>query len=336
MYCSYNVKLFKPFVSMKTKIVPAMADDWEIIPDTYRGNDGFKLYSKKLNQTVADIDLRRFLNFSKKYNLIIDSLKLKGDFIIGNDRSVYTKDMYNKWKEKYEERTETNINKKDLIVGSKYETPCGSQFIYLGKYYNINFKKGYENGLYILTNIKSVYLISNELGNSVSVLNQKVKEKISDNEFSNEKIDDIIEKYRLKSNIGYVGKEKIVPTKIKLKESQIDKSLEWGGNGYFEFAEVDYEGESIVVANIMSIYGGTYKDTNEDYKIKLKDWKFRGERTKKPEKLLSGRQVILNNLSIFDEKTLTFDSEKFKRNIYSSKPIYAPLKRVFTMEVTGE
>jgi len=322
MYCSYNVKLFKPFISMKSKIVPAITDDWEIIPDTYRGNDGFRLYSKKLNQTVADINLRRFLRFSKENSVIINSLKLVGNFIVGNDRSVYTLDMFNKWKEKYDKRVETIIDKKDLIVGSKYETPCGSQFIYLGKYYNINFKKGYEKGLYSidnLTKIKAIHLISNAEGSNVSALSQKVKEKISGNVFDEERIDDIVENYRNRPNVGYVGKEKIIATKIKLKELELDESKEYNNRGKFEFAEIEYNNTKMILANLKSFYGGTYKCMKENIT--------------KSGKTLSGKQVILNNLSVFDEDTLTFKSDKFKMSIFSDRRIYSPLKKVYTLEV---
>jgi len=55
MYCDFNPRLFKQFTSKKTKIIPAMADDWEIIPATYVKLGGFSLKSVKLNQEVADI-----------------------------------------------------------------------------------------------------------------------------------------------------------------------------------------------------------------------------------------------------------------------------------------
>lgn len=134
-YCDFNPRLFKEFTSKKKKIAPAMSDDWEIIPESYNTSAGFSLKSKKLNQEVADIDLRRFLRFSKEQNLTIQGLKLQGNYIIGNDRSVYTVDMFEKWKDKYEERTETIINSEDYIPGHKYKTPCGSELVYLGQKY---------------------------------------------------------------------------------------------------------------------------------------------------------------------------------------------------------
>lgn len=140
-YCDFNPRLFRKFVSMKKDIVPAMADDWEIVPDSYNTNSGFSLKSTKLNQQVADIELRRFLRFSKEQNLTIVGLKLQGEFIVGNDRSVYTKEMFEKWKAKYDERTEVIIESANYIVGHKYKTPCGAELVYLGQKYMSSLKQ---------------------------------------------------------------------------------------------------------------------------------------------------------------------------------------------------
>jgi hypothetical protein len=142
-YCDFNPKLFAPFISKKVKINPELADDWEIIPTTYVSTTGFSLKSKKLNQEVADIELYRFLKFSKEQKLVIEGLKLKGTYIIGNDRSVYTQSMYNEWFSLYHKRTETIINPKDYIVGNKYTTPCGMSLIYLGYRYVATIKKAH-------------------------------------------------------------------------------------------------------------------------------------------------------------------------------------------------
>lgn len=144
-YCDFNPRLFKEFTSMHKKIKPGMSDDWEIVPVEYNTNSGFMLTSKKLNQTVADIELRRFLRFSKEQNLTIHGLKLQGEYIIGNDRSVYTKEMFEKWKAKYEKRTEVIIESIDYIPGHKYKTPCGSELVYLGHKYISSLKQSEVN-----------------------------------------------------------------------------------------------------------------------------------------------------------------------------------------------
>lgn len=134
-YCDFNPRLFRSFTSMKKKIVPTMADDWEIVPNAYNIREGFSLKSEKANQQVADIVLRRFLRFCGEQNLTIKGLKLQGNFVIGNDRSVYTEEMYNTWKEKFDERTSTIIDVKDYKVGHAYKTPCGKTLVYLGSRY---------------------------------------------------------------------------------------------------------------------------------------------------------------------------------------------------------
>lgn len=143
-YCDFNPRLFKPFTSKKTKIEPNMSDDWEIIPSQYVTIGGFSLRSKKLNQEVADINLLRFLQFCKEQNLVIEGLCLKGNYVIGNDRSVYTEEMFNKWKDTFEKRTETIIDKKDYKVGHKYKTPCGAELIYLGYKYVSRLKDSFD------------------------------------------------------------------------------------------------------------------------------------------------------------------------------------------------
>ena len=130
---------------MKTKVIPAMADDWVISTGSYNTDAGFILSSKKLNQKVADIALRRFLDFCAKENLVIEGLKLKGNFIVGNDRSVYTEDMYYKWVEMFETRTEVTVSKKDLKPGYKYSTEGGETITYLGKKYISKLKSNKDN-----------------------------------------------------------------------------------------------------------------------------------------------------------------------------------------------
>ena len=142
-YCDFNPKLFAPFISKKVKINPELADDWEIIPTTHVSTTGFSLKSNKINQEVADIELYRFLKFSKEQKLVIEGLKLKGTYIIGNDRSVYTQSMYDEWFSLYHKRTETIINPKDYVVGNKYTTPCGMSLIYLGYRYVATIKKAH-------------------------------------------------------------------------------------------------------------------------------------------------------------------------------------------------
>jgi hypothetical protein len=73
-------------------------------------------------------------------NVTLVGNKLQGTYIIGNDRSLYTVEMFNEWKDKFEKRVETTINNNDLIEGHLYKTVCGSTFLYLGKRYYISAK----------------------------------------------------------------------------------------------------------------------------------------------------------------------------------------------------
>lgn len=140
-YCDFNPQMFKEFTSMHKKITPTLTDDWEIIPESWRSNDGFSLKSKKLDQQIADINLRRFLRFCKEQNVEIKGLKLTGLFIIGKDRAVYTEDMFKQWQDKFKKRTETLIPRSEWIPGHKYLTPCGQTQIYLGSRYVSNIKE---------------------------------------------------------------------------------------------------------------------------------------------------------------------------------------------------
>ena len=189
-YCDFNPRLFKEFVSKGTKIKPQMADDWEMIPTAHVKIGGFSLKSTKLNQEVADISLMRFLKFCKMENLVIEGLKLKGNFIIGNDRSVYTEKTYGKWKNKFESRTETIIDKKDYIAGHKYKTPCGAELIYLGFKYVSKLKD--RDDYSKKTKVTKKYFVTskNKYSSSMSVseLTQKFTIDLG-SELSVEKVD---------------------------------------------------------------------------------------------------------------------------------------------------
>jgi hypothetical protein len=138
-YCDSNTKMFNNFTSMKKTIVPAVADDWQLIPEAYNNNAGAILYSKKLNQKVADVNLRKLLRFMSEYEISSKGLHFEGSFIIGKDRTLYTEDMYNEWLKKYSQRLSTKIECSKAIPGHKYKTACGSLVVYLGYKYVVTF-----------------------------------------------------------------------------------------------------------------------------------------------------------------------------------------------------
>lgn len=143
MACDFNENLFKPFVSMKQKVVPAFADDWVMIPERYTTISGVSLFSEKLGQKVADINVYKTLKFFSKENITLQGLKVEGSFIVGNDRTLYNNEAYKKWEDKFVIKQTMNIPKADLEVGGVYETHCGTPYLYLGEVYKSTYKGFY-------------------------------------------------------------------------------------------------------------------------------------------------------------------------------------------------
>lgn len=158
-YCDFNPKLFKPFTSKKKKIIPTMSDDWEIINESFRGDDGLGIGSAKLNSEIHDIPVSRFLRFCKEQNISIVGNVLQGSYIVGNDRSIYTQEMFDKWKAKFDVRTEVIIKPVDYKVGHKYKTPCGMEVTYLGVRYMSKIKNSLEN-FHTISNITKKHFIA--------------------------------------------------------------------------------------------------------------------------------------------------------------------------------
>jgi hypothetical protein len=119
---------------MKTKIKPTFSETWSITAQSYNKNETCIL-SNEEGVSIADISIKRFFQFMKEQNLTMIGNKLVGKFIIGNDRSLYTEEMFNIWKEKFDKRVESEIDKKDLKEGYIYQTVCGSHLLFLGKRY---------------------------------------------------------------------------------------------------------------------------------------------------------------------------------------------------------
>lgn len=156
-YCDFRLNLFQPFISMKTKIVPKLTDDWIIVNKSYNKHEGMGLKSIKLGQTVQDISLRRFLTFCKIHEVHQIGDKLQGSFVVGQDRSLYDEETYNKWVDKYDKRTENIISVKDAKVGHIYRTICGLSVIYLGSKYTAKWKDDLRDKNY--TKIAKVHYV---------------------------------------------------------------------------------------------------------------------------------------------------------------------------------
>jgi hypothetical protein len=139
-YCDYNPTLFKEFTSMKTKVKPALSSTWKLSAFSYRKNESCVL-SNAEGIKIADISISRLLDLMKQEGITMIGDALQGTYIIGNDRSLYTEEMYNIWKDKFEQRISTEIPKKELIENHLYKTVCGSTMLYLGKRYIINVSR---------------------------------------------------------------------------------------------------------------------------------------------------------------------------------------------------
>jgi len=179
-YCDYNPRLFKEFTSMKVKVKPMLSNTWTLKAQQYRKTESCIL-SNAEGTSIADISMKRLLQLMKEQNISLIGDKLIGTFIIGNDRSLYTEDMYNTWKEKYEERISTEIPIQDLIEGHMYKTVCGSTLVYLGKRYIINAR--IKDGIFKLSKpVVSQYCIPyydpRINSTSPSKINQKVIEDL--------------------------------------------------------------------------------------------------------------------------------------------------------------
>ena len=141
-YCDYNPTLFKEFTSMKTKVKPALSTSWKLSAVSYSKNESCILKNDE-GVSIADISISRLLDFMKQENITMIGDSLQGNYIIGNDRSLYTEEMYNTWREKFQLRISTEIPKKELIEGHLYKTVCGSTLLFLGKRYILNISREY-------------------------------------------------------------------------------------------------------------------------------------------------------------------------------------------------
>ena len=135
MYCQINPKLFKEFTSRKKKIIPTLSDDWEILPESYNTKTDITYYSKKLNQKISGCDVFTLMELLKNYNARMEGLKLKGEWIIGQDRKLYSKEDYEKWFKKYGTMVEGKMSLRDITFekrGKKYLFKCGAEYYFLG------------------------------------------------------------------------------------------------------------------------------------------------------------------------------------------------------------
>jgi len=128
MYCRFNKDLFNSFQSMKHKIKPELSDDWEIIFENYNSNTDVILFSKKLNTKITGIEIFNVFNTLTHYKVDLKEGKyIQGEFIIGKNRKLYSKEDYEEWLKKYKNFAEGTVQAKDLKVGKLYQFKCGAE-----------------------------------------------------------------------------------------------------------------------------------------------------------------------------------------------------------------
>lgn len=158
--CKYNTREFAPFTSGKKKIKPQPTDDWKVTTGGFKSStDVLNLTSAKLGQTVYDIGSHSFFKFMKEENVTMNGDEIVGSFAIGTQRVLRKESDYLATMATVNERKSTVIPKKDMILGHRYETVCGSTFVFAGTRYMVKSIHN-VNGLKA-TKMKKYYLSYN-------------------------------------------------------------------------------------------------------------------------------------------------------------------------------
>jgi len=234
--CKYNVKEFAEFTSGKKKIKPALTDDWQVTTGGFRNsNDVLNLTSRKLSQTIFDIDSSKFFDFMKKEDVTMKGNDIEGSFAIGTQRVLRKEVDYLATMSKITERKSAVIAKKDMILGHEYETVCGSTFIFAGTRYFVKTVKS-KTGIRLTKN-KKYYLSfgTGYLGNIHDVTSKKV---VKDLGIKRDKVflDKEIEKYISKKNNNVLfsseisEKQSFTLTWVKCDISLFNKHLNFNGS----------------------------------------------------------------------------------------------------------
>lgn len=216
--CRFNVHEFKEFTSGNKKIKPAVSDDWEVFTGGFRNStDVLNLRSQKLGQTIYDISSDSFFKFMREENVTMHGNKIEGKFIIGMQRVLRKESDYLETMATVTERKSTMIDKGDLIVGNKYETVCGSHFVYAGARYVITQKQNPKKFVIELTKISKKhfkYAAKGWRGNGISDLgNQKVVKDLGPSEDS-ERMTSLLENHL--NSAAFVSEERANP-KLRLQ-----------------------------------------------------------------------------------------------------------------------
>lgn len=172
MGCKYNLQEFKPFVSGKKKIIPAVSDDWELINASFASANGVAMKSEKLNCTIYDLEFGTFINFLKTESVTMNGSKIVGSFAIGQRRVLRKGEDFDATMKTKTKRLSTNIPKKEWKIGYIYETACGEILTYVGYRYIQKIIPKRNTGI-ALSKLKKEFFAVDEKENVSSVSNRK-------------------------------------------------------------------------------------------------------------------------------------------------------------------
>ena len=227
--CKYNVKEFQTFVSGKVRIKPQLADDWVVFTGGFKNSsDVLNLYSKTLEQKIYDCGSDKFFKFMLDNNVTMNGNKIVGKFVIGSQRVLRSEADYQATIGTISERKETLIPKVDWIPGHKYETVCGSNFIFAGIRYTKRIISS-KNGLKISNEKKAYFSVGK--GNCwpkhgiEDISTKKVVKDLGANQLPGN-LEDKFESYGKTKDILYISKEKS-NREFKLRWT-IDKNISYG------------------------------------------------------------------------------------------------------------
>lgn len=143
--CVRNPRLFRKFISGKKPIHPELTDDWVLEGlRNYNIKNCFQFVSKKLNQSIFDINPRSALNYMKKHNVTMVGNKIQGTHIIGSDRCLYTEDEYHTLVDNQNRIDMNQIPSSQLKIGDIYLDKVNEEQLYLGIFTKVPFEN-YDN-----------------------------------------------------------------------------------------------------------------------------------------------------------------------------------------------
>jgi len=155
-----NSDLFKPFINNKVKINPKVSNDWCINYRTVDVNNGYMTLSSK-DQYIHRIPSFKFFDLlnngtidenGNQMPVSIIGNRLQGNFIINNQREIYSDHFYNIWKRIHgldklaanQDRQPKGIKKEELIQGRTYKVNHNNNSISLERFLGYKYIIKYQ------------------------------------------------------------------------------------------------------------------------------------------------------------------------------------------------